>query len=279
MISENSVTQWRNRADWPEDYQVEQDLILHRIVSSIFSDDFLSEKLAFRGGTALNMLFMPKAFRYSEDCDLVQITAEPIGKTIDRMRELIDPWLGKPSYARKQGRFTLYYKYIAEGSDNTYKVKVEINTREHFSVLGYTSRELEYTNDWHSARCSVTTYQLEELLGTKLRALFQRKKGRDFFDLCLCLDLFSLDVAHIIHCFKQYMTFLGITVSRAELERNIYQKLTDNNFLYDITALLPKDMDYLQKLRDYKQLFYTNIIQNMTGEPWKEGFASLTLEA
>ena len=33
-----------------------------------------------------------------------------------------------------------------------------------------------------SGKCEITTYSLNELLGTKLRALYQRKKGRDLFD-------------------------------------------------------------------------------------------------
>ena len=37
-------------------------------------------------------------------------------------------------------------------------------------------------NSWFSGRCELTTYALEELLGTKLRALYQRAKGRDLFD-------------------------------------------------------------------------------------------------
>jgi len=38
-------------------------------------------------------------------------------------------------------------------------------------------------SDWFSARCEITTYDINELLATKLRALYQRKKGRDLFDL------------------------------------------------------------------------------------------------
>ena len=36
---------------------------------------------------------------------------------------------------------------------------------------------------WFTGAAKVLTYDLDELLGTKLRALYQRKKGRDLFDL------------------------------------------------------------------------------------------------
>ena len=38
-------------------------------------------------------------------------------------------------------------------------------------------------NSWFTGSAELTTYHFEELLGTKLRALYQRKKGRDLYDL------------------------------------------------------------------------------------------------
>ena len=94
------------------DEQVEQDLIICRILLNIYSDYFIREHLAFSGGTALQKLYFKRPTRYSEDIDLVQIKAGPIGETINKLRELIDPWLGQPSYKRNEGRFTLYYSFL-----------------------------------------------------------------------------------------------------------------------------------------------------------------------
>ena len=43
-------------------------------------------------------------------------------------------------------------------------------------------------SDWFSEDVEVNTFQLEELLATKLRALYERKKGRDAFDLWLAIN-------------------------------------------------------------------------------------------
>jgi len=67
MIPIAQITQWRTTAPWPDDMQVEQDLILSKIIIEIFSDPFLNKELAFRGGTALHKLFFSPAARYSED--------------------------------------------------------------------------------------------------------------------------------------------------------------------------------------------------------------------
>lgn len=52
------------------------------------------------------------------------------------------------------------------------RVKIEVNTREHFAVLGFAQVPYEVVSRWFNAACSVNTYHLEELLGTKLRALY-----------------------------------------------------------------------------------------------------------
>lgn len=78
VIPKPYIAQWQEHAPWNQFYQVEQDLIINRALVEIFSDDFLRENLAFRGGTALHKLFLSPAPRYSEDIDLVQIKPGPI---------------------------------------------------------------------------------------------------------------------------------------------------------------------------------------------------------
>ena len=52
---------------WNDNAQIEQDLIISRALVAIFSDEFLSSQLAFRGGTALHKLYLSPQPRYSED--------------------------------------------------------------------------------------------------------------------------------------------------------------------------------------------------------------------
>ncbi len=56
MISRAYITEWREKVFWQMDSQVEQDLILSRLLVEIFSSKLLSEKLLFRGGTAIYKL-------------------------------------------------------------------------------------------------------------------------------------------------------------------------------------------------------------------------------
>ena len=81
MIPLSYITQWSEIAPWVDNKMIEQDLIICRALVSIYNDPFLSEHLAFRGGTALHKLYLNPQPRYSEDIDLVQVNAEPIKET------------------------------------------------------------------------------------------------------------------------------------------------------------------------------------------------------
>lgn len=96
MIPKRFILEWTKFVPWQEPRQIEQDLIITNALLKIYAQPKLQENLAFRGGTALNKLYFTPPSRYSEDIDLVQTNAEPIGKTIDALREVMDVWLGEP---------------------------------------------------------------------------------------------------------------------------------------------------------------------------------------
>ncbi len=87
MIPRDYITEWRAQAPWVFDLQVEQDLVISRALVAIFSHPLLSKSLALRGGTALYKLYIKPPARYSEDIDLVQINAEPVGPLMGAMRD------------------------------------------------------------------------------------------------------------------------------------------------------------------------------------------------
>lgn len=276
MIPKTNISHWKKYYNWPFDEQVEQDLIISRILLNIYQDPFLNSQLAFRGGTALQKLYFNQPTRYSEDIDLVQISAGPIGNTINKIRDIIDPWLGPPTYSRNIGRFTLYYSFITENEPiSKRKIKIEINTREHFSVLGYIDRTFTVNNPWVSGEAKVKTYYIEELLGTKLRALYQRKKGRDLFDLGVAMELLELNIPQMISCFHEY---LGSKISRAQFEQNLYKKLIDQSFLADMQRLLPIQSNFLFKIDNYKRNVYEKIVKALPGEPSKVKFEACLME-
>jgi hypothetical protein len=146
----------------------------------LFSNDDLIGKIALRGGTALHKLFLEPPYRYSDDIDLVQTKGGPIGSVIDAIRSRLDPWLDKPRRERGPDSVTLTYTFESEIAPvRPMRLKIEINTREHFTLLGLKQSKFVVTNPWFTGECDIATFEMDELLATKLRALYQRRKGRD----------------------------------------------------------------------------------------------------
>jgi len=239
VIPRDYITEWRAEAPWVQDFQVEQDLVICRALVAIFTHPVLAKSLAFRGGTALYKLHIKPPARYSEDIDLVQVNAEPAGPLMDALHDALDGWLGKPRYKQSEGRVTLTYRFDSEDTPPLpLKLKVEINSREHFAVCGFKSMRFSVASRWFGGACDVLTYELDELLATKLRALYQRRKGRDLFDLAVALESQSVDPARIVAAFREYMEHGGHRVIRTQFEENLAAKLTDPRFTADIGPLL-----------------------------------------
>ena len=270
MIPRDYITQWRERAPWSEDAQVEQDLVISRALVEMFSDPVLAGALAFRGGTALYKLYLTPPARYSEDIDLVRIEPGPAGPVMDRLRGVLDPWLGKAQWKQSRGRVTFGYRFLSEGIPAMrLRLKVEINTREHYSVSGFTKRAFSVDSRWYSGTADIVTFELDELLATKLRAPYQRRKGRDLFDLATGLGDECSDAERIAAAFRKYMDREGGPVTRAMFERNLASKLDDPQFSADMSALLGQGYQWqpAQAARTVSE----RLISLLPGEPWKGG--------
>lgn len=239
MIPRADIVAWRSRVFWRSDAQVEQDLILSRALVELFSGQFLAKNLAFRGGSALHKLHLAPASRYSEDLDFVQTTAGPIGSVMDAIRKALDSFLGKPTTKQKQASVMLLYRMASEIPPIVnLRLKIEVNTREHFTVIGFEKRPFEVSSRWFSGRCELTTYDLNELLGTKLRALYQRRKGRDLFDLWFALTRGEAKSHRVVEVFQRYLEASDLRIARKKFRRNLFLKMNDHDFLHDTDGLL-----------------------------------------
>jgi len=268
VIPKDYVTAWRSRAPWVTDRQVEQDLVISRALVELYSRPAVAEALAFRGGTALYKLHVRPAARYSEDIDLVQIAPGPIGPARNAIRAALDEWLGEPRWKQGEGRVTLHYRFAAEDAPATpARLKVEINSREHFTVFGLRDHQFAVDSGWFSGAANLRTYELDELLGTKLRALYQRRKGRDLFDLALALSLGTVSPARVVEAFARYMQHDGARVTRATFEQNLAAKRTDRTFTADMSALLAigRTWDFAAACDRVSR----DLVGLLPGEPWQ----------
>jgi len=259
MIPQSYITAWQKQAPWQENYQVEQDLIIQQALIALFSDEFIRERLAFRGGTALHKLFLAPAARYSEDIDLVQVQPEPFGAIINKIREQL-VFLGTPRIKQKQHNNTIIYSIQSE-DDVPIKLKIEVNTREHFSVYGLQDISVKLDSEWDNGEAFVPTYALDELLATKLRALYQRKKGRDLFDLWYALNNADVNVKRVIEAFKHYINEEGNEVTQKEFIENMEKKIEDADFIGDMNGLLRSGIVY--DIKEAYEFVKTNLLEKI----------------
>lgn len=246
MISANHITEWAAEHPWPTNEQIEQDLLLSRALVAIFSDPFLQERLAFRGGTALHKLYFSPQVRYSEDIDLVQVSPLPFGEFFNRLADVLG---FLPGMKRLQKAFNNSLCFRTESTippTVPIRIKVETNCKEHFSELGNREMPFSVKNGWFSGTCSIRTFALEELLGTKLRALYQRRKGRDLFDLFHALSNADIDCEAVMRCFYRYIEFsAGYVPTPKQFDENMAAKLSTPDFLEDTANYLRKGIHFM----------------------------------
>ena len=248
---------------------VEQDLVISRALVALFNQTKVQDTLVFRGGTALNKLYIKPPIRYSEDIDLVQVKAEPIGKTLDSVRNALDNWLGKPKRKLTERSAKLVYRYTALDQTPA-KLKIEINTTEHFHVQPLDTKSFNVNSEWFKGETHVKTYQLDELMGTKLRALYQRRKGRDLFDLWYVMNHQLVNIDNIISVFEHHCKHNNEPVTRAMFEQSLHFKKQHTDFQSDIIPLLSNETDW--NFNNAIKKIEEELIPKLQGKSWKKGY-------
>ena len=239
MIPAAFINAWSRAAPWPTETQVEQDLILSRLIIDIANHKLLGTELALRGGTCLHKLHLASAARYSEDLDYVRRTQSAIAPYMAAIREVANT-VGLNEHGYEQNWQMAHMIFDAEPTSGVgrIRVKIEANVRETESFGSRVLRPYEVESQWWSGRADVPTFSVEELMGTKLRALYQRRKGRDLFDLWLVLTTLQPDYSRIADAFRHY---IGEDIfSFAELAINLTAKLRNGDFRDDLAQLVLK---------------------------------------
>lgn len=245
MIPKAAITAWGVTRPWPNPQAIEQDLLLARTIVEIYNHPLLSDELVFRGGTCLHQVVLPTPLRYSEDLDFVRRTHTGIGPVFDALREVADSvGLKVHSTEAKTHQPTMRLTVPSEDDPNLpLRIKVEINTHETSPADPVVNRQFSVASNWFEGTASVRTFTEAELMSTKIRALYQRKKGRDLFDMWLGITQLGLTGDQLLAVFGPYRPE-GLTADLAIA--NLQAKLADDTFRSDLTPLvgeLPEGYD------------------------------------
>jgi len=196
---------------------VEKDYVLGWILYSVSSSS-LSKHFAFKGGTALSKVYFPSQWRLSEDLDFTLLGEADWQDIAKSLSEEVPSIMGResripltlnkipftnPNYL--QSRF----QYIGPVSKNTVKIEV---SKERF-VGDVLQKEVAQLFD--CPRFTVHVYSLENILSEKIRALLERGKVKDYYDVWRLLKTESFDYDKVRKLFLQKckakeMAFSGV---------------------------------------------------------------------
>ena len=275
MIPAANLQAWAEKVPWPDQSQVEQDLIICRALCELFSAKDLKGKIAFRGGTAINKLLFAKPLRYSEDIDLVQPEGAPIKDTLGAIRDTLG-WLKCKKVVTKNHSTQVHFVFAPEAApDEPRRLKIEVNGREHGALYGFKTYPFAVENPWFAGKADIVSFEADELFSTKLRAFLQRDKSRDLFDLREGLTQLKLDPKRVVEGFTQYLAKDEVAMSRANAEEAMLRKFR-RSLTEDITPLLPAGIAYTDE--DARAAFgavWHKLIALIEGEPWKKSQATI----
>ncbi len=239
---------------WPSHQQVEQDLLLCRAMAALFGDKFLQTQIAMRGGTLLHKVHLTPPARYSEDIDLVVFGDRPEGHIKAALRRVLNDVLGEPKASAWDAlrlairntvkpsrvlRMTYSVPSVSEPG-TVLSIVIEANVTERTPHRPIVEMPFGFAFREGTTNTVINGYDIHEMLGTKMRALFQRCRGRDLFDLYWALTLAKpvLDPAMIIESFVHYLRQEGGSAGRAEFVSILDSHLEDPGFCSDMQPLL-----------------------------------------
>ena len=183
--------------------QIEKDYLLGWILAGLFTDKTISKSWLFKGGTCLRKCFF-EDYRYSEDLDFTicgqkTIDQESFHKSVERLaewvlketgieivphRSIIEVLHNTSNQKIIQGRIC-YRGFSSPTSSKSWpKIKLDVTSDEVVVEPGEDRKIIHpYSDQVSINQYTVKTYSFYDLLAEKVRALFERARPRDLYDV------------------------------------------------------------------------------------------------
>ena len=206
LIKKEQIIEWGEKEKFQQDEHAEKDLYIEFFLKVITENKLLLKHLIFKGGTALQKIHLEKSLRFSEDIDFEHRINKEIEHTLNEIKLIFEKANLNIKIKRKKNNYEISFLYQSKAIKKPNKLKIEISDREDFSILGYTRKLLPINNVCFSSNVMISTYDINEILSQKTRALYQRNKGRDLYDLFVSQSHPDFDIEKIAQCFIRHMT-------------------------------------------------------------------------
>lgn len=242
QVTTRAIRNWADDGGIPDLTLAELDFRLVHALRAVYLDPFLRDRLYLKGGTALNKLYLPGANRLSVDLDFNAIGSReqvlrertPIGEAVAAALKQQDPRYDL-TYRWRYDQVTLYARYAPLTGVAPQRIKLEVSFIERLAILGRMEQPLLASP--LGEPLVVRTFHLEELVSTKLRALFDRRKGRDIYDLYRVTD-FDLDRPAIRKMVLYYFLRANKVFHYPTFVSNVERKIAERGFGDDVRGLI-----------------------------------------
>nr|WP_263432442.1 MULTISPECIES: nucleotidyl transferase AbiEii/AbiGii toxin family protein [unclassified Rhizobium] len=181
----------------------------------------------------------------------------------EHLRRVLTPELGRPSNSlignarlairnamRPSKILRTAYGFVPLGLNREQIIKVEVNLNESASLYPLVDVQVaKLDDDGDMVHATVRSYDIDEMLGTKTRALMQREQGRDLFDLAHAWELslagatpYKIDGARTMDAFMWYLEQEGTTFSADDANASLDKRIRNKAFRRDMDSLLRPDL-------------------------------------
>lgn len=192
---------------------LEQDYILSWMLYGISKTDKLKKSMIFKGGTALKKCYFGD-YRFSQDLDfsvrgdypkqeellsLIDQACKTAGIASQNIDFKCNRYPERDTHPEKQEAFVIHARLPWQRDYNT-SVKIEVTTQEKVFLPAADKKIIHGYNE--EFECWIATYQIEEIIAEKIRAILQfakklhergwgRSRVRDYYDLWRILSTYE----------------------------------------------------------------------------------------
>ena len=207
MIPSRALDEWQRVVPWTSPHEIEQDLVLARLIAEVAQHPVVGSSLALKGGTCLHKLWLPEPWRYSEDLDY-DVCGEVSLDDVKNAIAEIGHRVGFSTHAARMGRgeqpvhHTRLHGSFGDGAPMAIKIDVDAHASE--PALPHASRPFAVDSSWFRSNAEVVCHKPAELLASKVAALYRRRRHRDLFDIWAALKAGIATPQEVAGCFERY---------------------------------------------------------------------------
>lgn len=250
-ITPTAIRSWADEIGTANQLLAEQDFRLVHLLAAIAENTDTAQKLYLKGGTAINKLYLQDRglSRLSVDLDFNHIgSKEQVFKerneVINQLLKIIQSHNNTYHLEVSEKRYeqtTIRAAYTSLAGSAPQRIKIEISHVERFPILPTLMKPLSLPRE---GKVAVTTYKLEELISTKIRALYDRLKGRDVYDMWSANRVESLDKTAVRKLFLYYFYRDRKVFNPKTFAQRMQKAISENTISDDVSGFVRPNLSF-----------------------------------